>query len=34
MKAVDISVRCSLSTERVPEKYLRSDEMLTGLMSV
>ncbi len=34
MKAVDTSVRCSLSKERVPEKYLRSDEMLTGLMSV
>ncbi len=34
MKAVDTSVRCSLSKERVPEKYLRSDEMLTALMSV
>ncbi len=40
MKAVDTSVRCSLSKEIVPEKsagpiqYLWSDEMLTGLMSV
>ncbi len=42
IKAVDTSVRCSLSNNKkeflrkcaVPIQYLRSDEMLTGLMSV
>ncbi len=35
MKAVDTSVRCSLSKECLRKtQYLRPDEMLTGLMSM